>query len=272
MKRLKEAWSESWKVLAGLATLVGLLTGVPMLFEMYGAQLTGIWAVAAANAFWALPLGCFSLGAVVGWGLRDDAMRGKEADKARRKALKRGAEAYYERLESLRSVVREAGALEAVSIARGAPDPDGPIGGTFTMAAMFGRDETMGFALAFDRFAGDETGYARWRGMALASNIRNYLKDVAEEIDYRGISDYQFASAALPAARSLRRKLEKLDALTVSEINAPRPEPHREHGPGRKLWFKWYQWRFRRLRSRTARLLDRAGLSPCPDLVPASDI
>lgn len=205
-------------------------------------------------------------------GIAEGAICGKEADEARHKALKKSAEAYYERLESLRSVVREAGALEAVSIARGAPDPDGPTGDTFIMAAMFGRDNAMGFALAFDRFAGDETGYARWRGMALASNIRNYLKDVAEEIDCRKISDYQFASAALPAARSLRRKLEKLDALTVSEINAPRPEPHREHGVGRKLWFKWYQRWFRRLRSRTVRLLDRAGLSPCPDLVPGSEV
>lgn len=268
MKRLKEAWSAFWKALAGVGVLVGLLTGIPMLLDMYGTHLTGIWTIAAANAFWALPLGCFSLGFVAAWNLHENIMRGKEADRARHKALRRSAEAYYERLESLRSVIREATALEAVSIADGAPNPDGPTGDVFTMAAMFGRNNAMGFAFAFDQFAGDRTGYARWRGMALVSNIRNYLKDVAEEIDFREISDYQFASATLPAARSFRRKLEKLDALVVSEINAPRFKPHREHGPGRRLWFKWYQWRFRHLRNRTARMLDRAGLSPCPDLVP----
>lgn len=60
-----------WGVVVAVSVIVGLLTGIPMFFEMYvGIEPSGIFAWFTENSYWLLPLSCLVFGVWIGWKLR----------------------------------------------------------------------------------------------------------------------------------------------------------------------------------------------------------
>lgn len=104
-----DAGKTIWGLLGGASVVVGLLTGIPMFFEMYvGVNVGDFFGWFVENSAWLLPISCLvfglAVGVAVGWQLRKrmvDAEAAKAAEEKARETRERKAAAAVRRVREM---------------------------------------------------------------------------------------------------------------------------------------------------------------------------